>query len=172
MKKNRLVLVLVILIAVVLGVGQVFREKRYTTKGYATKVGFSKLTFSYHPGWEVTEDASLEKSFDKIKVSKNNYVININQELIAGTGTCKFKDSPLFNGPSRDFTQVKFDELDSNLGEMRYFKDVQTYIFCIKSTKEEIGYELSDITIQTPPQVNEKIFTEALDVIKSIKKVE
>lgn len=187
---NKIILSLILItlpIAItIVGIKLIFNAKKYTTKGYAKKIGFSKLTFSYPVGWKVTEEASLEKSFDKIQITKNNYSIHIDQLLLVGGGDCKFNDSPNLPGPSMDLSKVEYKEMDSNFGHLRYFRfpsesgsPTNSYSFCMKDQKRSVSNnnfysppDIGYISLDVPDTQNILIFQEALNIIRSIKKIE
>lgn len=185
MNKKKFILAFIIII-VILGVGFVLRVRKYTTKGYAAKADFPKLSFNYSPGWEVTEDSSLEASFDKIQITKNNYSIHIDQLLLVGGGYCKFNDSPDSPGPDMDLTMVEYSVMDSNIGNLRYFRfpsengtPTNSYGFCTKDLKRSttgkdiyMSPDIAYVSLDVPDTQNILIFQEALNIIKSIKKAE
>lgn len=186
MKKNKLILVLITLTIVIIGVGSVLNVKKYTTKGYATKVGFPKLSFNYFSSWKVVEDASLEHNFDKIKITKNNFIISIDQLLLVGGGDCRFNDSPNLPGDNTDLRMVTYKEMDSSIGYLRYFRfpsengtPTNYYGFCMKDQKRSTTgknvYRPPDaayVSLDVPDTQNILIFQEALNIIKNIRKVE
>lgn len=144
--------------------------KEYVTKGNAVEMGFPKLSFSYPPDWMVTEKGN------DISITKNGYKVNINQDLVAGAGSCQFKDSPLPNGPSADFTMVEYKETDSGFGHLRYFlsplnndNSKNIYVFCMKDGNGYVFPIIGSVGIDTPIILDNTIFTEALIIVKSVK---
>lgn len=162
-------------------------EKIYTTKGYAYFAKFNvfpKLNFSYPSDWVVNEKGQNNNgAYDNITASKKGYVVVIDQRLMTGAGGCRFKDSPIPPWPARDLTMVEYKEIDSNLGYLRYFKvplgefdtpgtPQNTYSFCVKQNENYQVLSIGSVTIETPSTLDNAVFTEALNIVKSIKKVE
>lgn len=178
MKKLLLVIFLISLSVAIAWSTKEYHEKtkNYITKGYAAGIDFPKLTFNYPLDWTVTENASLKESFDKIKISKGDYLIDIDQQLIAGMGGCQFKDSPLPKGPSIDLTNVDYQTIDSSYSKFRYVLNPlnkndtkNAYLFCKELESSSGIYYMSEISIETPNVVNNRIFEEAIGIIKSLK---
>lgn len=192
-KKNSFAQILVPIVIIVLGTlgyityknyaqplaSPIQTQKVYTTKGYATKIDFPKLTFNYPSDWVVNEDASPgdENGIrDNAVVAKEKYGVSIRQELIAGASWCRFKDSPKPIGPYADLTSVRYTEIDSAFGKLRYFlsplnedKTKNIYVFCEQEGNEYIFPRVGSISIDTPVNQDEAIFQEALTIVKSIK---
>ena len=207
MKKNGFAALIIILIVVILGVvgyfvyknsqytlspssnpnTQTVTTKEYITKGNASKIDFPKLSFNYLSDWMVTEKARPGDSVDNTTVTKNGYIVHINQELVTGPGVCYFKDSPTMselNIPGTDLQTVDYTEIDSSFGHLRYFRfpsvdnglPTNSYGFCVKDTTNHsvnrdvyIVPALGYVSLDVPSSGNNTIFQEALNVVKSIR---
>ncbi len=164
-------------------------KKEFITKGafVNSKADFPKLSFVYPSDWQVKEDANFgDKSslpFEEISITKMLYSVHISQQILAGGGgNCHFKDSlasdtPQY-GPSFDLTMVNYEETDSSFGRIRYFLDPlntdnikNIYSFCVRNENEWFSPGIGDVYIKTPPNPDVIIFTEALNIVKSIKPI-
>lgn len=153
--------------------------KTYMTKGYATKIGFPRLIFSYPSDWNVNEDTSMngdKRQYDNIAITRDNYIVTINQELTAGASICQFDDMLESIGPSVDLSDVTYFEINSSLGNTRYFlnplnedKTINIYSFCIHEDGLYMFPRSGQITIETPVNKNAAIFEQALNIVRSIK---
>ncbi len=165
-------------------------KKEFITKGafVNSKADFPKLSFIYPSDWQVKEDASFggkgSLPFEEISITKGLYSVHISQQIIAGGGGgCHFKDSPISNapsyGPSLDLTMVNYEETDSFFGRIRYFPDPSNtdktrnvYGFCVQGDENKYDFpQIGDVFIKTPPNPDAIIFTEALNIVKSIKPI-
>lgn len=158
--------------------------KEYTTQGGAIKIDFPKLSFSYPTGWLVNEDST--QGHDNITLTKNGYMIKLNQELRTGAGNCYFKDSPTMtelNSPGTDLQTVSYTEMDSNFGHLRYFRWIadngtleNSYGFCERTNQRSpSGKDIYSVTsigylsLDIPTTQDTTTFVEALNIVKSIK---
>lgn len=154
----------------------------YISKGYAASVKFPKVRFVYGSDWLVRESGSAggngDGAYDNVRVSKEQYNIDINQELIAGRSVCQFEDSIKLNEFSDDVPISKYSQTDSQLGKLRYFLDplnedttVHMYTFCVKEGDAYVLPSIGSISLSTPVNQNETLFQEALGIIRSITSI-
>ena len=86
-------------------------------------------------------------------------------------GVCLFDDSSNFEGPSSDYRSLKYTEISSNFGMLRYFvnpNNSQKYSFCQKSNEYYGSLGIGILEINIPTKTDTKIFQEAIDIVKSI----
>lgn len=155
------------------------KTSEYISKGFATKVDFPKVSFVYPEGWTVSEDASQGGKngiYDNISVTKGQYTLLIEQALFTGGSICNFKDENPPKSDIHDLSKVKFYDLDTNFGHVKYFttpyeedKTKNIYIVCQKSGEEYIFPKIGYISMTLPLNYNKIDAQELFDIIKSIK---
>ena len=158
-------------------------KKTFVSKG-ANKIGFPKISFNYNSGWVAKEEDEQVGNgntipFNKLTIVKDDYTIQIDQVLIVGGGACWFKDSPKPGGPAIDLTNVKYKEIKTGFGTARYYLNPEmnsesqdVYNFCSLNEYEFSLSKVGYISITTPKKLDAKIFNEAIEIVKSIKRIE
>ncbi len=142
--------------------------KTYTTPKLS-QLSFPSVTFKYLPDWNIDEkDDGL--GILNLKLSKSGYEVTFYQAAMGG-GICLFDDSPNFEGPSSNYRSLKYTEINSNFGILRYFvnpNNSQKYSFCQKSNEYFGSLGIGALEINIPTKTDSKVFQEAIDIVKQI----
>lgn len=156
-------------------------SKNYTSP--QTTVGDTKFSLQYPASWELNatteKDPSGEISSLVVEISKDLYTLHIVQSA-TGSSDCIFNKDKLGSSPYEiDLTEIEYDEVESKLGTLRYFRgwhsDKDRFDFCQLVSKETDSYEwkteIGGIFVTAPQDYDQEEMNAIISIVESIEEV-